>query len=143
MITAAFGRSIHKTSHCHSHNIGSNEYFCTDNNGHGAIITAGEGSSATPPDFLLMALGACLSNGIKFYIGKRGKKISNLDIDVIGEWSTKPCYRISDIKLKITAETDVDKETFAKIVNEAEEKMCPVSGTLRYSPKITSTVEIK
>lgn len=143
MITAIFKRSVHKQSHCHSHNIGSCEYFCTDNNGHGAIITTGEGASATPPDFLLMALGACLSNGIKFNIEKRGKKIKNLDIDVFGEWSSKPSNHISDIKLKITAETDVDKELFAKIVKEAEDKMCPVSATLRYSPSITTSFEIK
>ena len=66
MLAAGFKRSAPEIWHAHSHYITGDEWWCTDNQGRGIITTAGMGSAPTPPDLLLMGLGACAGNGIKF-----------------------------------------------------------------------------
>ena len=143
MIAAGFKRSAPEIWHAHSHHITGDEWWCTDNQGRGIITTAGMGSAPTPPDLLLMGLGACAGNGIRFNIEKRGKKVRSLDVDVSGEWTSKPCRHMFDIKMKVTADTDMDQATLAKLVEEVKEKMCPVAGTLLNTPKITTEVVVK
>ena len=143
MLSSIFKRNAPEIWRAHSHLIVGEEWWCTDNNGRGIITTAGVGSAPTPPDLLLMGLGACAGNGIKFRLEKEGKKVRSLDVDVEGEWDSKPTRRMSDIRLKVTADADISQSELDKIVNEVKEKMCPVAGTLLHNPRITTTAYVK
>ncbi|OHT04982.1 hypothetical protein TRFO_27431 [Tritrichomonas foetus] len=143
MLSSSFKRSLPEIWKAHSHLIVGEEWWCTDNQGRGIVTTAGLGSAPTPPDLLLMGLGACAGNGIKFILEKNGKKVRSLDVDVEGEWDPKPVRRMKDIRLKVTADADIDQASLSKIVEEVKEKMCPVAGTLLNNPHITTTAVVK
>ena len=115
------------------------EWFCTDKNGKGIIATTGAGSAPTPPDYVLMSLGACLGSGVRFMLEKRGKACKNLTIEVEGEFGSQPQRRIKEMRVKVSVESDVAKDVLDKIVKQVEEKMCPVGGTLLNPPVIKCT----
>lgn len=146
MISNCFERSAPKalkTVHAHTRNIAGSEWFCTDNEGRGIVCSTGNGSAPSPINYLLMALGACSGAGIKFNLEKRGKKVKSLDIDVTGNWTRNPSLHISDIQLNVSVDADVDQQLFSQIVDEVENKFCPVAGTLINKVKITSSAVVK
>ena len=143
MLSAAFKRSAPEIWKAHSHYIVGDEWWCTDNQGRGIITTAGMGSAPTPPDLLLMGLGACAGNGIKFNLEKRGKTVKSLDVQVEGEWSPTPVRHISEIRMKVIADVDMDQDQLSKLVDEVKEKMCPVAGTILHTPVIKTTTVVK
>jgi uncharacterized OsmC-like protein len=142
MLSRVFSRRFAVQSvRVHTQNIFGEEWFCTDRNGKGIVTTTGDGSAPTPPDYLLMGLGACAGNGIKFFLAKSGKTVKSISVQVEADWANEPQRRFSDIRLKVRCDADVSKEELQKIVDQAAEKMCPIAGTLLTRPNITSTVE--
>jgi uncharacterized OsmC-like protein len=125
-----------------AHHIKGLEWFTVNKDGKGAIMTTGPGSAPTPPDFLMMSLAACVGNGVKFLLDKQGVKFTTLDIEVDGEFASKPQRRISDIVVAVKTDAKIDEDKLAEIVKQVEDKMCPVAGTLHVPPKITSKVVV-
>ena len=141
MLAAGFLRNeTHKAT---AHLIQGLEWFTTNKDGMGAIMTTGPGSSPTPPDYVLMALGACAGNGIKFMLDKQGTKYTNLDVEIQGTWTDKPSRRIGEITLTLTTDADIDEGRLNQIVAQVEDRMCPVSGTLHTPPRITTKAIVK
>ncbi|KAH0785972.1 OsmC family peroxiredoxin [Histomonas meleagridis] len=143
MLTSTFRRSAAEIWKTHAQNIVGSEWFCTDSQGRGIITTAGAGSAPTPPDLLLMGLGACAGNGIKFALEKRGKTVKSISVDVEGEWTNKPQRRMETIRMKVLADVDMNEAQLKAVVDEVKEKMCPVAGTLLNTPVIETTATLK
>lgn len=122
--------------------ITGDEWFCTDNQGRGIITTAGAGSAPTPPDLVLMGLGACAGNGIRFALEKKGKKVNQISVNVSGEWVNRPQRRIKEIKMDVQADANLDQWELDRIVEEVKDKMCPVAGTLLGKPDIITSAKI-
>jgi uncharacterized OsmC-like protein len=139
MLSRAFARRA--SVRVHTQNIFGDEWFCTDRNGKGIVTTTGDGSAPTPPDYLLMGLGACAGNGIKFFLAKSGKAAKSISVQVEADWANEPQRRFSDIRLKVRCDADISKEELQKIVDQATEKMCPIAGTLLTKPNISATIE--
>ena len=143
MLSSSFHRFAPEIWKTRAHNILGSEWFCTDSHGRGIVTTAGAGSAPTPPDLLLMGLGACAGNGIKFALEKRGKTVKSISVDVEGEWTSKPQRRMETIRMNVIADVDMDEAQLKKVVDEVKEKMCPVAGTLLTTPTITTTASLK
>lgn len=140
MLASAFARSeTHKATAKLIHGL---EWFTTNKDGKGCVMTTGPGSAPTPPDYVLMALGACAGNGIKFSLDKMGKKYTKLDIEVLGTWTDKPQRRLGDIKLVVSTDADIPKAKLEEIVHTVETKTCPVAGTLATAPHVHHEVII-
>ena len=141
MLSSGFLRNeTHKAT---AHLIHGLEWFTTNKDGMGCVMTTGPGSAPTPPDYVLMALGACAGNGLKFLLDKQGTKYTNLDVEVQGTWTDKPQRRIGDIKLTVTTDADIDEDKLDKLVAQVEAKMCPVAGTLHTPPHVTTKGIVK
>lgn len=118
------------------------DWLTVNKDGKASVMTTGDGVAPTPPCYVLMALGACAGNGVKFLLEKAGKTIRDIKVDVEGEWDAKPQRRISEIRMSVKADADVTEEELAKIVKQVEDKMCPVAGTLKYPTTLKSTVQV-
>ena len=114
------------------------EWFTVNKDGKGCVMTTGPGSAPTPPDYLLMGLGACAGNGIKFLLDKNGIKYTKLEIEVNSDWEYKPQKRLDNIRIGVSTDAECDHEKFEKIVQQAEQGICPIAGTLLHTPKIKS-----
>ena len=138
MLSTASSFLRNETHKATAHLIQGLEWFTTNKDGMGAIMTTGPGSSPTPPDYVLMALGACAGNGLKFLFDKAGTKYTNIDIEVQGTWTDKPQRRIGEITLAVTTDADIDEGKLNELVAQVEAKMCPVAGTLHTPPHVTT-----
>ena len=143
MLRTAFSRAATEVWKVRAQHILGLEWFCTDKNGKGVVMTTGDGSAPTPPDYLLMSVGACAGNGIRFLLEKAGKKIKSLTVDVEGEWTDQPQRRISEIRMNVTCDGNVSKEELEKVVQEVKTKACPVAGTILNTPVLKATVTVK
>ena len=125
-----------------AHHIMGCEWLTINKEGKSAVMTTCEGSAPSPPDFMLMGFGACMGSGVKFLLDKNGKKFTKLTVDVEGEWTMKPQRRMGAIRATIKTDAQCDPEKLKEFVKLVEEKMCPVSGTLRTAPSISMDVKI-
>lgn len=113
------------------------EWFCKSSDGLGVVMSTGKGSAPTPPDYLMMGLGACASSGIKFLIEKRGKPVTKLICDIEGNWTMDPQRRLKDLTLNYTIEgKGISKELCEKVIETHEKSMCPVAQTLKAGANI-------
>jgi uncharacterized OsmC-like protein len=140
MLSCVSVRSAVQTVRVQAQNIFGEEWFCTDRNGKGIITTTGDGSAPTPPDYLLMGLGACAGNGIKFCLSRAGKPARSLSVQVEADWANQPQRRFSDIRMKVKCDADIPKDELQKIIDQTTATMCPVAGTLLTKANITATV---
>ena len=141
MLSTGFTRFAAEVWKVHAQCIHGLEWFCTDKNGKGILTTTGDGSAPTPPDYLLMGLGACAGNGIKFVLEKKGKKVNSISVDVEGEWTSTPTRRMKEIRMNVKCDAGISTSELEKIVEDVKHKMCPVAGTLLHTPEIKTTVQ--
>jgi uncharacterized OsmC-like protein len=140
MLATRFSRSAAAGIRVRAQSIVGDEWFCTDRNGLGAIMTTGAGSSPRPPDFLLMALGACTGNGINVLLRKKRIPFKTVTVDVEGDWAEKPQIRFSDIRLLVKSDAEISKEELKKLADKVVESLCPVGGTLAIPPNISTSI---
>jgi len=137
-----FSRTAADVYKASAHHIMGCEWLTVNKEGKGAVMSTGPGSAPSPPDFLLMSLGACTGYGVKFLLDKQAKKFTKLDVDVEGEWTNEPERRFGNIKLLVKTDADIEESKLKAIVKMVEDKMCPVGLTLKYPPKIVAEVKI-
>lgn len=104
------------------------------------VISADRKSGPCPGDELLTSLAACSGSGVRFLLEKRGHRVNSLVTTVEADIVDNP-RRFDNIR--ITHELDaagVEQSLLDKIVKQIEDKMCPVSQTLKHPP-VLSVIE--
>ncbi|OHS98339.1 OsmC-like protein [Tritrichomonas foetus] len=106
-------------------------------NGKSTPIKASSKYETSPTDCLLASIGSCSASDLRFLLEKKGKKVNNIQAHVIATWADEPKTHIEsfNIAFKVDAD-DVTQEEIDEMVKTVEEKMCPVSQTLKNPPKI-------
>ena len=101
------------------------------------MSTDNKGSAPTPPDSLMMSLGACAADSLKFLLEKHGKVVKNIVTNVEADWEIEPKRRISEFRLNFLVDADdTTQELLDQLTNQVETKMCTVAQTLQCGPAI-------
>ncbi|KAH0793006.1 OsmC family protein [Histomonas meleagridis] len=119
-------------------NIEGFDWFCTNKNGQGVILsTDNKGCAPTPPDSLMMSLGACAADSLKFLLEKHGKMVKNIITNIEADWEISPKRRISEFRLNFLVDTDdTSQELLDQLTSQVETKMCTVAQTLQCAPVV-------
>ena len=119
------------------YSIAGNEWFGVSKDNRSMLFTTGQGSSPTPVDYLLMAIGACSADDVKYVLEKNERIVNKLNVDIEGEFAPDPPNRISEIRLRFNLDSPNALEEDIKIVGDTVlSKLCPVANTLSSKPKI-------
>lgn len=101
------------------------------------MSTDNKGSAPTPPDVLMMSLGACAADSLKFLLEKHGKVVKSIVTNVEADWEIEPKRRISEFRLNFLVDAnDTSQELLDQLTNQIETKMCTVAQTLQNGPSI-------
>ena len=118
------------------HSIGGEEWFGVNRDGKGMLFTTGPGAASTPVDFMLLTVGACSGDDVKYVLEKNDKKVNGLKMEIEGEWAEGTPRRFKEIRVKYTADSDATKEDVGKVADVVLQKLCPVANTLAGKPCI-------
>ncbi|KAH0793311.1 OsmC family protein [Histomonas meleagridis] len=133
-----FGRfAAARTDKAIVYSIGGNEWFGISKDNRSMLFTTGKGSSPSPVDHILMALGACSADDVKYVLEKNERIVNKLSVDIEGEFAPDPPNRLSEIRVRFNLDSPNALEEDIKIVGDTVlEKLCPVAMTLTSKPNI-------
>lgn len=93
----------------------------------------GEDKGFTSLELLLIGLASCSGHTVQFLLGRMGKALEKLDVQVVGNrrMDVHPTI-VTDAKLQFTLKGDgLDAVTVEKAITMAEETYCPVWAMLK------------
>lgn len=92
----------------------------------------GDGLSVLPLELFLISFGTCAGGVITPMLKKMGKQVHDLQITVQGKRREEHPLCFDEIKLIITVTSvDITEEDLKKVLNLAEEKICPVWAMIK------------
>ena len=134
MLSSVSFRDITKTT---TKLIYGPNWFSTNEAGRSSVISCSE-TGPNPGDILMFGIGACMGASLKFLLEKSGIKYSDINVETAATWDGHP-ERITELKLNVTTDAEVDQEKLNKLINQAEEKLCSIAATLKYPTKVEAT----
>lgn len=108
--------------------------------------SGGSGNGPTPVEALLASVAACSAMDVISILRKKKQEVTSYTVEVEherapeGEWP-RPITKFS-IRHIVTG-PNVDPEAVARSIQLSDEKYCTVMATLRLSPPIESTFEVR
>lgn len=125
-------------------NISGDDWFGTNKDGRGILISTGSERAPSPPDYMLMALAACSGDDVKYVLEQNNRRVSKVKVDVEADYSSRPPRRFTDIRLKYTVVSPdhVSQEDVDRVADAALAKLCPVANTINGKPTISTTVKV-
>jgi len=108
--------------------------------------SGGSGTGPTPVEALLASVAACSAMDVISILQKKRQEVTSYTVEVEherapeGEWP-RPITKFS-IRHIVTG-PNVDPEAVARSIQLSDEKYCTVMATLRLSPPIESTFEVR
>jgi len=108
--------------------------------------SGGSGNGPTPVEALLASVAACSAMDVISILRKKKQEVTSYTVEVEherapeGEWP-RPITKFS-IRHIVTG-PNVDPEAVARSIQLSDEKYCTVMATLRLSPPIESTYEVR
>ena len=106
----------------------------------------GHGLGPTPLETMLSGLAACSAMDVISILQKKRQEVTSYTVEVSyerapeGEWP-RPITKFS-VRHVVTG-PNVDPEAVARSIQLSDEKYCTVMATLRLSPPIESTYEVR
>lgn len=116
------------------------QWGCRSARGGEAVLSTDEKAAAiTPPDALMIALGACAADSLKFLLEKHGAAVARVDADVEGDWEVAPRRRLSAFRLTLRVDADrAPQELLDRLTARVERDMCTVCQTLQTPPAVAA-----
>ena len=136
--SVSFFRGIVKTN---TKLIYGENWISTNEAGRATLISCSE-AGPTPGHIVMFGVGTCMGACLKFLLEKSGIKFTDINVETEANWTGTP-NRITDLKLNITTDADIDQEKLNKLINQAEEKLCSVAATLKNKAKVEAVGTIK
>jgi putative redox protein len=103
----------------------------------------GDGQGFMPLQLFLVSLASCLGGTITFLAKTMNKEVKELLIGATGTRREQHplCFETIALSARVVS-ADMDDETMQKILESAEEKICPVMAMIKGNVKITTTYQI-
>lgn len=141
--SCSFARGIARVDRCVVHSIGGEEWFGVSKDGKGMLFTTGSGSSPTPPDFLLMTVGACAGDDVNYVLQKNNRDVKGVHVEIEGEWAPDLPRRFKEVRLRFKCDAPgVSKDDVARVADTVVSKLCPVANTLVGKPHLHAKASI-
>jgi putative redox protein len=124
---------------------GDDSFLAESSTGH-ALVTGfakEHGTSPTPMDLLLVALGGCTGADVYDILRKKRQRVTAYEIVVTGERREEHPRIFTRIEVlhRVTGH-DVDPKAVARAIELSETKYCSVSAMLQASAEIVSRYEV-
>lgn len=104
----------------------------------------GDGLSILPLELFLISFGTCVGGVVSPLLKKMGKQVQDLQIMVQGKRREEHPLCFEEIKLIISvASVDATEEDLKKVMNLAEEKICPVWAMIKGNVNVTYELSVK
>lgn len=104
----------------------------------------GDGLSILPLELFLISFGTCAGGVISPMIKKMGRQVQDLQIVVKGKRREEHPLCFEEIKLIITVSSvDATEEDLKRVMNLAEEKICPVWAMIKGNVNVTYELCLK
>ena len=136
--SSSFFREITKTN---TKLIYGQNWFSTNESGRASLISCSE-TGPNPGDIVMFGIGACMGACLKFLLEKSGITYTDINVETAATWSGSP-ERITDLKLNVTTDANIDQEKLDNLINQAEEKLCSIAATLKHGAKVEAVGTIK
>lgn len=104
----------------------------------------GDGLSILPLELFLISFGTCVGGVVSPLLKKMGKQVQDLQIMVQGKRREEHPLCFEEIKLIISVTSvDATVEDLKKVMNLAEEKICPVWAMIKGNVNVTYELSVK
>ncbi len=104
----------------------------------------GDGLSILPLELFLISFGTCAGGVITPMLKKMGKQVHDLQIVVKGKRREEHPLCFKEIKLIISVTSvDITEEDLRKVLNFAEEKICPVWAMIKGNVNVVYELFVK
>lgn len=102
---------------------------------------AGDGSTPSPMELVLMALGSCTGMDVVSILEKMHVSFEALEIEVKGERSEEHPKVYTDIEIVYKIKGDVEEDKVKRAVELSMERYCSVGAMLEKSAELNYRVE--
>lgn len=138
LTTQVCNRFLSKVSSVKVHGLSDLLWSGKNKNGKEIMLSTNDKvKSITPPDALMISLGACAADSLKFLLEKHGKTVKDIETEVEGDWEITPKRRLSNFRMLFKVSSpDASQELLDKLIGQIEKNMCTVCQTLQTPPKI-------
>ena len=125
------------------------QFVATDDLGHSIVMDApkqsgGEGSSFSPMQLLLVALGGCTGMDVVHILKKQRQQVNDLEVLVSGKRVREPPKVYTNIHVEYKIKGKNMRETAVqRAIQLSEDKYCSARAMLRAKCKLTSNYVIQ
>lgn len=127
------------------HFAGDDMFVGISPSGHAQVLDTNHerGSSATPVELLLIALGSCTAVDVISILRKKREQVTAYRVEVRGERRSEHPRSFTRMEVRhIVRGRNLSEKALAQAIELSETKYCSVAATLRPTVEIISSYEI-